>query len=577
MLSKIFDYFSDEEDKNISFINLTRNILIFVIIVNAALLPLTSGIVGAGSRNPPAFITLFGTLILEGISLFYVFYGRIRMAKVVVPLALIVAAAIIAIARNGLMNTGIAALPIILVIAAILLGKRALFLITPLAIAAVTIIAILDLNGKIPYVRAGLNNAIIIVVLLIGCAGIIQLWLGRLNESIERARKSENLQKQENLELNQLRATLEERVNQRTLELEAANRTNLRRARQFEAITQVLKVVSSIHDLDTLLPRIAQVISEQFKIYHTGIFLLDREREFAVLRASNSEGGQKMLARGHKVQIGQTGVISFVTATGKPRIVLGAGTDAVFFENPELPNTRSQIALPLRFAGQIIGALDAQSTEANAFGQDDIDALITLADQVAVAINNTLAIEAAQNSLTEAQSAIGESTRASWEIMRPKSLGLGMQLINSSIAPLRQPYEGSHIQDAMENGKTVISNKEDEPSKIAIPIRLRGQIVGVMGLQTRTSHKFTTDDADIAEAVAERLSLAMETATLIQAAQQRANIDRVTTDISTLISSSTRFETILQTAAQELSRALGGSEVLLQIEPAAFELNTSNE
>ncbi|WKZ38122.1 MAG: GAF domain-containing protein [Anaerolineales bacterium] len=574
MIARIFDYFSAEEDQDPSFIRLTRNIVIFVIASNIALLPLVTGAIGEGSRNPVAFVTLCIAIILEGISLYYVLQGRIHMAKVVVPFALIAAVVIVSLNTNGLKNTSLVGLPIILVISAILLGRRSLFLAAPLAVLGVIVIAVMDLSGRIEFVPAGLDDAFIIAILLIVCAGIIQLLIGRLNESIQRTRRSEKIQKEENLELNELRTTLEERVNQRTAELETANRSILRRARQFEAVTQVLQAVSSIQDLEALLPRITQVISDQFRIYHTGVFLLDRDREFAVLRAANSEGGQKMLMRGHKLQVGQTGIVGFVTATGQPRIALDVGADAVFFDNPNLPNTRSEIALPLRYAGQIIGALDVQSTEANAFVQDDIEVLIALADQVSIAINNTLAIEEARKSLTEAQSAIGESTRESWKVMRPKSLGLGIQLIDTNIAPLQKPLEGDYIREAVEKGETVLSNKPNEPSKLAIPIRLRGQVVGVMNLRGRDNHTLTEDAADIAEAVAERLSLAIETATLLQATQHRADIERVTTEITSRISSSTRFETILQTAAQELSRALGGSDVLVQIEPVALELNT---
>jgi GAF domain-containing protein len=575
MLSRILDYFSAEDDKDPSFINLTRNIVLLVIASNFALLPLVTGIIGEGSRNPVAFVTLFITLGLEAVSLYYVLQGNLRMAKVVVPFALTVAIVIISLDSNGLKSTSIVGLPIVLIISAILLGRYAFFLVTPVAVIGVIIVAVMDLSGRIRFVPAGLDDAFIIAILMIGCAGIIHLLIGRLNESIERARVSEKIQKDENLELNELRTSLEERVNQRTAELETANRSQLRRAHQLEAITQVVQVISTIQGLESLLPRITQVISEQFDIYHTGIFLLDKNREFAILRAANSEGGQKMLLRGHKLQVGQTGIVGFVAATGQPRIALDVGADAVFFDNPDLPDTRSEIALPLRYAGQIVGALDVQSTEANAFLQDDIDALTTLADQVAIAINNTLAIEEARASLAEAQSAIGESTRESWKVMRPKSLGLGIQLIDANIAPLEKPIEGDYIREAVEKGKTVFSSDANEPSKLAIPIRLRGQIVGVMNLRTHDNYTLTEDDADIAEAVAERLSLAIETATLLQATQHRADIERVTTDISSRISSSTRFETILQTAAQELSRALGGSDVLVQIEPVALKLSTS--
>jgi GAF domain-containing protein len=104
---------------------------------------------------------------------------------------------------------------------------------------------------------------------------------------------------------------------------------------------------------------------------------------------------------------------------------------------------------------------------------------------------------------------------------------------------------------------------------------MRGQVIGTMNLQVSEGHDWIADEIDIAEAVAERLSLAIETATLLQATQRRADIERVTADISSKISASTRFETILQTAAQELSLALGGSDVLVQIEPISMKMSSS--
>jgi GAF domain-containing protein len=577
MLERLFAYFNDEDDRSPSFIALTRNILIFVMAANAALLPLVTGIIGEDSRNVIAIIALTITLMLEGASMFYVLRGSVRMAKLVVPLALIVAVTVIALNTNGLRNTGIVGLPVIMVISAILLKKRALYTTTPIAIASVIIISVADLRGGIPSTRAGLDDALIIPILLISCAAIIHLLIIRLNENIEKARASEELARRENAELAELRASLEERVRQRTAELEIANQVNERRARQFEAVTRVLNAISAVQDMESLLPQIARVISEQFVVYHTGIFLLDKEREYAVLRAANSEGGQRMLARGHKLLVGQTGIVGFVAATGKPRIALDVGRDAIYFDNPDLPGTRSEIALPLRYGGRIIGVLDVQSVQPNAFGQDDIEALGALADQVSIAINNALAIEEARKSLEEARSAISATTLDAWKIMRPKSLGTGYYLTEAAVKPLEKPLDGDHIREAVQRGEPVPAGDPNQPAKLAIPIRLREQTIGVIHLGSRNGGRISGDDADIAQAVAERLSLAIETSTLLQATQRRADLERVTSDITSRISASTRFETILQTAAQELSRALGGSDVVVQIEPVALKLSGSNE
>jgi len=573
MFSKILAYFRDEDDNDPSFINLTKNIVILVILVNIVLLPLVSGLVGEGSRNPLAFITLSIALVLGIISLILTSRGNVYMAKVVIPFALITSITVISLTTNGLKNGAMVGLPVVLAISAILLGRRSLVLVTPIAVAAVLYVAVYDLQGKIPYIPASLDDAIIVPIILLGGAGVLQLLISRLNDNINRARISEKIQKEENVELNELRALLEDRVNRRTAELDVANRSNLKRARQFESIAQVVRTISSIQDLETLLPQITKVISNQFNIYHTGIFLLDDNREFAVLRAANSEGGKKMLAREHKLQVGQTGLVGFVTATGQPRIALDVGSDAVFFDNPDLPDTHSEIALPLRYAGVIIGALDVQSIESNAFYQEDVEILITLADQVAFAIKNSLAFEEAKTTISKYQSSLNDKTYESWKVMQQQSQGLGLQLTGSTIKPLDALLEGEHIQQAITQNKVILSDEESNSSNLTIPIRLRGQTIGVINLRTKNKYKLTSDETEIAEAVTERLSLAIETATLLQATQHRADIERLTTDISSKISSSIRFETILQTAAQELSRALGGSDVLVQIEPLSIELS----
>ena len=572
MLSKILLFFRDEEDSDPSFIRLTRNILFFVLIVNIALLPLVTGMAGESSRNPIALATLSITLLLEAISLYFVLRGKIRMAKAVVPLALIAAVVVISLTTNGLKNASITGLPVILVIAAILLGTRSIYFVAPLTVAAAAFIAYYDLNHQIKFVPAGLDDAISLQILLIGCAGIIQLLTSRLNDSVKRARKSEEVQKLANIELENLRASLEERVNQRTFELDTANQNNEKRAKQFEAIAQVTRTISSIQDLDSILPRITQMISEQFGHYHTGIFMIDDNNEFAILRAANSEGGLGMLENKHKLLVGHTGIVGYVTATGQPRIALDVGADAIYFDNPFLPNTHSEIALPLRVAGQIVGALDVQSEDSNAFTENDIELLSTLADQVSIAIQNARTLEEARKSLAEAQSTFGQRTQESWKIMRAETVGLGFHLSDRTAIRLEKPLEGSEIEQALNTGETVITTNNNKTSNLTIPIRLRNAVIGVMNLKTNGNALFTQDEVDIAEAVSERLSLAIETAALLRTTQRRADIERITTDISAKVSSSTRFETILQIAAQELSHALGG-EVIVQIEPIAMKMD----
>jgi GAF domain-containing protein len=265
--------------------------------------------------------------------------------------------------------------------------------------------------------------------------------------------------------------------------------------------------------------------------------------------------------------------VGYVTGTGQPRIVLDVGADVIYFDNPYLPNTHSEIALPLRIAGQIIGALDVQSEEIDAFTEKDIEVLSTLAEQVSIAIQNARTLEEARKSLAEAQSAFGQLTQEAWKVLRSETVGLGFELSDHGTKRLKKPLEGSEIEQALTLGETIVTTVNEKTSNLVIPIRLRNTVVGVMNLKTNGDSLITQDEVDIAKAISERLSLAIETATLLHTTQRRADIERITTDISAKVNSSTRFETILQTAAQELSRALGG-EVIVQIEPTAMKMGT---
>lgn len=573
MLTKFLDSFRNREDSDPNFIRLTRNILFFTMAANLAILPIVGGIIGEGTETVEAFLALAATFAIEILAFLRLRRGDILIAKLVVPIALVIAVAAIAYSINGIRDTSLIAMPLILVISAILLGERSLTIITPLAVIAAVAIAVRDLYiVKVPE-PIEIDDAIIVPILLATTAIITHLLIRRLNESILRAQASEQMQRQENAELNRLRAGLEERVRDRTAELEKANQITERQARQFKAVAQVMSAVSSVQSLDELLPLITRVISQQFGVYHVGIFLLDDKKESAVLRATNSDGGQRMLARKHSLPVGQAGLVGFVTATGLPRIASNVGEDSAYFNNPDLPSTRSEITLPLRYGNLIIGALDVQSTEPNAFLPSDVDVLTTLADQVAVAINNAQNLAESQRALAEAESAVGRYAQEAWQVLRPTELGIGFSYSESGIKSLQHPVENPQVNEAIARGEAVLTTGPGNWSRLAIPIRLRGKVIGVMQLTSRGDSMLTSDDAEIAQGVAERLSLAIETATLLQSSQHRADLEKVTANITSKISSSTRFDTILQTAARELSIALGGSDVIVQIEPASLKMD----
>ena len=227
-------------------------------------------------------------------------------------------------------------------------------------------------------------------------------WLSgqRLSRALQKARQAARRWQ----ELNQ---TLEQRVADRTRDLE-------RRSMQLQAASEVARDATTARELDDLLNRAVNLIRDRFAFYHAGIFLLDEDREYAVLRAATGEAGRQMLEQGHRLKVGEVGIVGYVTGSGRPRIALDVGADAVHFENPLLPETRSEMALPLQVGRQIIGALDVQSREPAAFDEDDVALLQTMADQLAVAIENARLLNQMQQTVHELEAATRHYTQESW-------------------------------------------------------------------------------------------------------------------------------------------------------------------
>jgi GAF domain-containing protein/anti-sigma regulatory factor (Ser/Thr protein kinase) len=166
-----------------------------------------------------------------------------------------------------------------------------------------------------------------------------------------------------------------------------------RRSRLLKAANRVGKEVTSILDLETLLPHTVNIICEAYGLYYAGVFLLDDAGEYAVLRAGYGKAGKAMVADGHKLKVGTDSMIGACIAMNEARIALDVGEERVHFKNPHLPHTRSEMALPLIYGGRVLGAVTIQSSEERAFSEDDITTLLTMAEHLAVAINNARLIE----------------------------------------------------------------------------------------------------------------------------------------------------------------------------------------
>ena len=494
--------------------------------------------------------------------------GHLRFASITLLAVFQIILTLSIIVTNGVFGASYFGMVMTTVLAGILLGGRGAY--TMAVINALTGLGIMLAQdflppAVIPQLSVTFWSSLLVYVFF--TAALLQASSKGFDKLLENSRTSERQLTEKNRELEEIGASLEDSVAARTAELDAANQRNERRLKQLEAMAQVSRAISQAQSLDSLLPQIAQVISQQFGFYHVGIFLLDSNHEFAVLLAANSEGGQKMLARGHKLRVGRTGIVGYASGSGLPRIALDTGADAIYFDNPDLPETRSEMALPLlRSEKHVIGVLDVQSKEANAFGQEDIHTLTILAEQVAIAIDNARLFEELQKTIHESEAVYRQGLKTGWaKFARSQNLAgvhrIGMKT-NFITEPLHlpQPFETSQTGNAHpENGGTIKS------SQITLPMKLRDEVVGVLTIRADDDREWSDDDMDIIDAIVGRAALSIENARLLEESRRIAEREQVIGDIAAKIGAGTEIEAILRTAVRELGTQIRGAQVTVEI------------
>jgi GAF domain-containing protein len=247
-----------------------------------------------------------------------------------------------------------------------------------------------------------------------------------------------------------------------------------------------------------------------------------------------------MIERGHALSVGKQGIVGYVAEQKKPRIAVDVGLDAVFFNNPDLPMTRSEIAIPLLSRDKVLGVLDIQSDKPQAFNIEDIDVLQTLADQIAVAIENARLLDESQAALAQLEALTAIRTRDAWsQKLQGRSRVFTYTPLGLRAEKLSPP--GGHT--------------------IAIPVTLRGQKIGTISLARRGNANITKSDEELISEVASQTGLAIDNIRLLEEATQRARQEQVVGKLAGRFSQSLDIDTLLQTAVRELAQLPDVAEV----------------
>ncbi|MBN2548970.1 MAG: GAF domain-containing protein [Anaerolineales bacterium] len=331
--------------------------------------------------------------------------------------------------------------------------------------------------------------------------------------------------------------SLERRVNERTQELE-------RRTQQVQAASQVARDITTRRELADLLNFTVNLVRERFGFYHAGVFLVDERREYAHLRAATGEAGAQMLSQGHKLGVGETGLVGYVTHTGHPRIALDVGQDAVHFRNPLLPETRSEAALPLRIGNEVIGALDIQSQQEAAFDEEDLTILQVIADQLATAIYNARLLDELQENLGEMERFYGTYRQQAWSAWAATGGVLGYQFDGINLTPIES-------KTAEQTGAESARYSSSVP--VSIPLQVGGQVIGNLEL-TPEQGELPSDQVFLLTNLASRIGQILESARLFEEAQSRAGREQTINRLTANVTRSLDTDVVLQAAASELGQ-----------------------
>ena len=322
-------------------------------------------------------------------------------------------------------------------------------------------------------------------------------------------------------------------------------------------ISEVARAASSIMDLDELLNTSTDLVRERFDLYYVGLFLVDEHSEWAILRAATGEAGRDNLRREHKLKVGGQSMIGKCIALSQPRIALDVATEAVRFDNPTLPETRSEAALPLVARGRTIGAMTIQSSHTGAFGDEDILTFQILTDQLANAIENVRLFQRAEESLEEMSRMHQRYLRQEWQeyLADEEAQARAGYLYDHGVVRPAGDASMPEIALAMQRGETValsehlpegagadgdtsaytrdFSGRFPNPqSAMAVPLALRGQIIGALGFyETEQPRRWSSDDIALVESVADQVALAIENARayaeLQKTAERLKELDRL--------------------------------------------------
>jgi len=374
------------------------------------------------------------------------------------------------------------------------------------------------------------------------------------------------------LQLREALGFLERRVQERTEDL-------AQRSAYLEASAEIAQAIASILDTEDLMQRVVDLICERFDKYYVGLFLIDGLEEWAMLRAGTGTVGQQLLARNYRVHIGE-GPVGWCVSNMQARVASRSDIDMIHASIGELSATAAAAALPLISRNRVLGVLDVHSRSLKAFDADILTVLQTMADQIAVALDNARLFAEAQEALEAERRAYGTRARESWFDLTRSRDDWGYRCMQRRAAePVLTPAVGdwpADMRDAHHSGKNVLGTYVDS-SVLAIPIKTSDAVVGVLRFErSEEDAVWSSEEVSLLEALTEQLAQTLERAQLYQETQRRALREQLAREVTDKMRRTLSWDELMQVAIQEMGTALHASRSFVQWVPSAQSLGADD-
>jgi GAF domain-containing protein len=528
---------------------------LLIIIAALAVPPMAFVIATAKPEDMPA-VLVYGSLalIVVVLAIFRRLDARIRAWGL---LLVGYTGAILALVRGGLAGDGRVYLVALPALALILIGRRSGIIMTAISLMTFLVFAgfaqlgwlgqwmpaaahinPLDLEN---WLESGVTMALLLVPIVV----LLALFADLQTKTLEAEHKATASAVQSS-------TLLQERAEQ----LENANRLLAAQAGALSGAVEIAR--QGLTDEQSLLEQFCHLLLNRFGLYYAGLYLLDAQREYIVLQAASAQDGQKIAGLGGRLPASSEDLVGQTARSGSGGLLpVAPGSIS------DLPNTRWRAVLPLKGRLETIGVLDIHFDTDQSPSKEQVQVLRTLADQLAIALENVRLFHRTQESIEAERRAYGELSRQAWAELLYTRSDLGFLSDEHGVAPAGDVWL-PQMETAFETGE--IAQGEDGGRTLSIPVKVRGQVIGVIDAsKPAPSEAWSVEEIALLRTLTEQLGAALESARLYQDTQRRATRERLISEVTSHMRESLNVERVLQAAVREFGKTLGADEVKIRL------------